>query len=262
MMDTTQFWESRARRFAAAGQGLQAICSYAMPGFYNRAIDVTQRQAMKSIIHSIGPGTRVLDYGCGVGRWTREIAARGADVTAVDFSATMLEEAKARTAAAGLADRCRFVHSDVSTLALSERFDVILGVTVLQHVLDDARLAHTIERLAGHLAPGGRMILVEAAPSVDYALCDTATFHARPLASYLTKMRAAGLSIDGVLGVDPMPLKLWVVPRFKAWPRALAVCALALATAISLPIDLCFARLLTRYSWHKIVVASPAVAAS
>jgi ubiquinone/menaquinone biosynthesis C-methylase UbiE len=257
-MDTTQFWEARARQFAGAGDGLKAICSYAMPGFYNRAIDLTQRAAMRDVIRSIRPGAKVLDYGCGVGRWTREMARRGAHVTAVDFSATMLSEAMSRTEAAGLADRCRFVQSDVTVLELPERFDVVIGVTVLQHVLDDARLAQTISRLARHLRPGGRLILVEAAPSTDYQLCDTATFHARTLANYLQKMQSAGLDVTLVQGVDPAPLKLWLVPRFKTLPRAVAVAALAVATAISLPFDVCFSRLLTRHSWHKIIVGTAA----
>jgi len=257
-MDTTQFWEARAQRFAAAGEGLKAICSYAMPGFYNRAIDLTQRAAMRDLIRGIPRDAQVLEYGCGVGRWTREIARRGAHVTAVDFSATMLHEAKTRTVALNLADRCRFIQSDVTTIDLPERFDVVLGVTVLQHVLDEERLALTIARLARHLKPGGRMILVEAAPGEDRQSCDTVTFRARPLSSYLQKMRDAGLKVTLVRGVDPSPLKLWVVPRFKTWPRALALCALALATLISLPIDVLLARFLTRHSWHKIVVATAA----
>jgi len=255
-MDTSQFWEARARRFAGSGEGLQAICSYAMPDFYNEAIDITQRAALKSLIASVGPGTRVLDYGCGVGRWTRELARRGAHVTAVDFSRTMLAEAKARTEAAGLSGNCRFVNSDVSSLELAERFDVIMGVTVLQHVLGEERLTQTVARLARMLRPGGRMVLVEAAPSQDYKHCDTATFNARPLATYVAALEAAGLEIQDVRGVDPAPFKLWVVPRFRSWPRPLALAALALATVISLPVDLLLARMLTGRAWHKVVVAT------
>ena len=32
------YWEDRARRFAAEGDGLAAVCAYGMPEFYNRAI--------------------------------------------------------------------------------------------------------------------------------------------------------------------------------------------------------------------------------
>ena len=37
------YWEERARRFAAEGAGLAAVCSYGMPEFYNRVIDLEQR---------------------------------------------------------------------------------------------------------------------------------------------------------------------------------------------------------------------------
>ncbi len=102
------------------------------------------------------------------------------------------------------------------------------------------------------------MILVEAAPGGDRQSCETATFRARTLPYYLQKMRDAGLKVVLVRGVDPSPLKLWVVPRFQIWPRPFALSALALATLISLPIDVLLARFLTRHSWHKIVVATAA----
>jgi 2-polyprenyl-3-methyl-5-hydroxy-6-metoxy-1,4-benzoquinol methylase len=255
-MESSLFWEARARRFAAVGRGLQAVCSYGMPAFYNRAIDMTQRRALKHLMESIRPGDRVLEYGCGVGRWTEEMARRGAFVTAVDFSATMVNEAERRVRAAGFGDRCRFLRADIAAFESAERYDLIVGVTVLQHVLDEERLAATFARLAAHLAPAGRLVIMEAAPSTDLKRCDTATFHARTLEHYIAKIRAAGLTIVQVRGVDPVPFKLWVVPAFRVWPRVLAITALALVTLISLPMDLLLGGLLTRHSWHKIVVAT------
>lgn len=254
-MDATHFWESRARRFASRGAGLKAVCSYAMPEFYNRAIDWTQRAALGEILESIRPSDAVLDYGCGIGRWSLEIARRGAQVTSVDFSAAMLSEAETRIRAAGASTRCRFVRADVTKIELDDRFDVIIGVTVLQHVLADGQLAEAIARLARHLKPGGRLIMVEAAPSLTYQHCDTATFQARTLPNYVAKAEAAGLQIVAIQGLDPAPFKLWVIPRFRRWPRPLAVAALFLATAISLPFDLLLAKALTGRSWHKIIVA-------
>ena len=64
----------------------------------------------RTVAEGAGTGTRVLDVGCGVGRWSRLLAARGADVTGVDLSPTMI--AQARTAgphAEGVAHRCRFL---------------------------------------------------------------------------------------------------------------------------------------------------------
>src|SRR5215831_3684824 len=91
------YWEERAQRFAAEGAGLAAVCAYGMPEFYNRAIQLEQQLALRPWLR-VAPGTRVLDVGCGVGRWSRLLAARGAVVTGVDLSPTMIDQARRRAA--------------------------------------------------------------------------------------------------------------------------------------------------------------------
>ena len=254
-MDTPSFWEARAQRFAGDGAGLRAICSYAMPSFYNWAIDLTQRRALNCVIRSIAPGSKVLDYGCGIGRWSRGIADRGAAVTGIDFSPTMIAEARRRTSGIAFSGECAFKQADVTELASAEQYDVAIGVTVLQHVLEDGRLGQTIDRLARCLRPHGRLILFEVAPSRIDMRCDTQTFRARTLDTYLSHIEAAGLQVRAIRGVDPAPFKLWVLPRFRRWPRPLALFALGIASLISLPVDLIFAQPLKRMSWHKIIIA-------
>src|SRR5579863_10130749 len=112
-----EYWEARAQRFAAAGNGLAAVCSYGMPGFYNRLIHICQRRALEPWL-KVAPGTRVLDVGCGIGRWSRLLAARGACVTGIDLSPTMIAEAERRAAASGLASRCRFIVQDSAALEI------------------------------------------------------------------------------------------------------------------------------------------------
>src|ERR1700736_6426623 len=133
------YWEDRAQRFAGEGAGLAAVCAYGMPEFYNRAIQLEQRLALRRWL-DVKPGTRVLDVGCGVGRWSRLLAARGAQVTGVDLSPTMIDEARRRAAHAGLAGRCRFLVQDSAALDAGAPFDLVLGVTVLQHILDPQAL--------------------------------------------------------------------------------------------------------------------------
>ena len=133
------YWEDRAQRFAGEGEGLAAVCAYGMPEFYNRAIHLEQRLALAPWL-KVTAGTRVLDVGCGVGRWSRLLAARGAHVTGVDLSPTMIEQARCRAATEGVADRCRFEVQNVSNLDVGEQFDLVLGVTVLQHILDPGAL--------------------------------------------------------------------------------------------------------------------------
>ena len=247
------YWEDRARRYAAQGSGLAAICSYGMPEFYNRAIDLTQRLALQPWLNDVA-GKPVLDVGCGVGRWSRWMAAGGAQVTAVDLSHTMTMEAKRRAEEEGLSARCRFLTQDLAELDTGEEYELILGVTVLQHVLDENRLECAVGRLRHHLSPTGRLVLLEAAPSLPNSSCDTAVFQARNLDFYLTLFARLGLRMETITGVDPMPLKTRFLPHYRNLPRALAVTGLFAATAVSLPVDAVWGRRCVNQSWHKVIV--------
>src|SRR5580704_9264608 len=107
------YWEDRAQRFAGERDGLAAVCAYGMPEFYNRAIHLEQHLALAPWL-KVRAGTRVLDVGCGVGRWSRLLAARGAEVTGIDLSPTMIAQAQRRATAEGVGDRCRFLVQDLS----------------------------------------------------------------------------------------------------------------------------------------------------
>ncbi len=55
------------------------------------------------------PGQSIADLFCGLGNFSLPIARRGAQVTGIELSQTMVERAGEGAAANGLADRCRFV---------------------------------------------------------------------------------------------------------------------------------------------------------
>lgn len=249
----TLYWEDRARRFAAEGHGLAAVCSYGMPEFYNRAIQLEQRLALRPWLH-VDPGCRVLDVGCGVGRWSRLLAARGAQVTGIDLSPTMIEEAERRAAQAGVADRCTFHVQDVSDLRVRGQFDLVLAVTVLQHILDPAGLRAAVLAMTQRLAPGGRIVLLEAAPDNAVSRCDTSVFRARRRAVYLDLFRACGLRVRALTGVDPAPFRSRLLPHVRKLPRRLSAALVALATALSLPINALVGRRAVARSWHAVFV--------
>jgi hypothetical protein len=126
---------------------------------------------------------------------------------------------------------------------------------VLQHILDPAAARQAISRLAAHLVPHGRLVLLEAAPSRERRRCDSAVFTARPVEWYLSALRLAGLRLVAMRGVDPVPLKVWLLPHYRRLPPLIRVAALALTTSISLPLDLALAPIATALSWHKVIVA-------
>jgi 2-polyprenyl-3-methyl-5-hydroxy-6-metoxy-1,4-benzoquinol methylase len=250
---SSTYWEERASRFASRGEGLGAVCSYGMPAFYNRMIDWCQRLALARWL-GVRPGARVLDVGCGVGRWSCRLAARGASVTGVDLSHTMIAQAQRRAAEQGVGARCRFLAQDLAALEVEGRFDLILGVTVLQHILEPEALRSAVQRLAAHLAPDGTLILLEAAPARAVTRCNSAIFEARPRLEYRRLFAACGLTVQAVTGVDPAPFKSWLLPLLPRMPRALRMPALAAITLLSIPIDVPFGRIAPGHSWHAVFV--------
>jgi SAM-dependent methyltransferase len=252
-LSSAEYWERRAARFAGEGDGLPAVCSFGMPEFYNRAIDLTQSRALSPWLRRCTPGS-ILDLGCGVGRWSRRLAARGGRVTGVDLSPTMVAEAQRRTARAGLADRCQFRVGSLPELDLGERFDTIWCVTVLQHILDGNDLRAAVGAMARHLRPGGRVVLLEVAPTQGSARCDTSIFRARTEEEYRAVFAACRLRCEAVEGVDPSRLRVMLLPYYKSLPPLVAKAALAVTTAVTLPVDLVLMRRLTSASWHKVFV--------
>ena len=103
----------------------------------------------------------VLDACAGTGLLARDLARRGARVTAADAAPGMLAVARARLAAAGLA--VRLVAADLSgaraAAALGGPFDAITVGFGLRYFADPAAVLRPLRAL---LAPGGRLVVLEA----------------------------------------------------------------------------------------------------
>jgi SAM-dependent methyltransferase len=84
-------------------------------------------------------GRRILDVGCGSGRYSVELAMAGAEVLGIDFSEEMLLMANERAAEAEVSDRVEFLAGDFIDWAEkdNERYDVAFAMGVLDYV-DDA----------------------------------------------------------------------------------------------------------------------------
>jgi SAM-dependent methyltransferase len=108
----------------------------------------------------------VLELGCGTGRVALRLAGGGTEIWAVDANASLVEALRARAAEQGLS-----VHTlcaDVRALDLGRDFVLILApMQFLQMLRPAGERRATLERVAGHLAPGGRLAaaIVEAPPA-------------------------------------------------------------------------------------------------
>ena len=99
-------------------------------------------------------GLRVLDLGCGTGRHALWLAGRGAAVTAIDFSAGMLAEARRKPAA----EAVKFLAHDLhERLPLNDaNFDLVVSGLVLEHLRELGGFFAEARRV---LRPHGRAVV-------------------------------------------------------------------------------------------------------
>ncbi|EEW26214.1 magnesium protoporphyrin IX methyltransferase [Rhodobacter ferrooxidans] len=106
------------------------------------------RDKMRAVMLSRLPddltGARVLDAGCGTGLMTAELAARGADVTAVDISPALIDIAQSRLPDQHVA-RVRFASGDMLCDSHGD-FDYVLAMDSLIYY-STADIAAALDRL-------------------------------------------------------------------------------------------------------------------
>src|SRR4051794_24095298 len=99
-------------------------------------------------------GKRLLEVGCGLGFFTRELLKwKPARMTSVDISPALVNKlaAVAPNAECLVADAL-----DLDTALGDREFDIVLSSEVIEHTPDPRR---AVAQMARHLAPGGRLVL-------------------------------------------------------------------------------------------------------
>ena len=97
-------------------------------------------------------GKRVLDAGCGQGRWTRALLELGAEVTAVDYSEAGLERTRALCAGFRRLHTRRVNLLEIPHDLARERFDLVFSFGVLHHTGDTRRALSNIAALVDDAA--------------------------------------------------------------------------------------------------------------
>ncbi len=109
---------------------------------------------LQALLGACGPlrDRRVLEVGCGKGRFARIFAEEGAKVTGIDPSAALLEHARKILGA-------DFIQTSATSLPFpNETFDLVYAVEVIEHL---PFLKKSIQEMFRVLKPGGILILLD-----------------------------------------------------------------------------------------------------
>jgi len=167
-------------------------------------------------------GKRVLDAGCGAGRYTEWLLDRGAGVVGVDASEAMLDQAADR-----VGDRAALYQRDLADplgFAGDDAFDGVVSALALDYVADWQATFAEFERL---LAPGGFLVFSVRHPvdefdpdaDADYFETERRTadwgvdvpYYRRPLSAMFDPLLDAGFRVDAVR--EPQPTDAFAEQR-------------------------------------------------
>jgi SAM-dependent methyltransferase len=126
----------------------------------------------------VAPGDIAVDIGCGLGRLTRALAARAAEVWAIDVSSEML--ARARELNAGV-DGVHWVHGDGTSLhGIPDGVaDCCVSHVVFQHIPDPQAVLGYVREMERVLKPSGWSL---------FQVSDDAAIHAPKRAALLPRL--------------------------------------------------------------------------
>ena len=141
---------------------------------YDRACFADRLQLfVSSVTANVRAGARILDYGCGSGVLAHKLHAAGYEVTGVDASEKMVEQARG-SAPSRATPGLTFRHIDPDTWPdTADHYDAIVCSSVLEYVDDQDGM---LRKLSSRLAPGGKLIIsVPNSNSVPGKLEDSLT---------------------------------------------------------------------------------------
>ncbi|MCZ4273897.1 class I SAM-dependent methyltransferase [Maritalea porphyrae] len=181
--------------------------------------DLYERPTSIKLMGNIN-GLNLLDAGCGAGKHSADLLAKGASVSGCDISAKMLQFAKD-----ALGDQMQFKIADLSNpLPYAEaEFDGILCALALHFIKDWKTPLSEFHRL---LKPGGRLVFSTLHPFIEIEKVESENYFAhapienkrkidgetmlvrywrRPLTQMIEEINASGLQIETIK--EPMPLE-------------------------------------------------------
>lgn len=110
---------------------------------------------------------QILELCCGTGRLTLPIAKDGYDISGVDYTSSMLEQAKVKASEEGL--KVEFIEADIRTLELPEKYDLIfIPFNSIHHLYKNEDLFKALKAVKSHLKKGSLFLLDCFNPNIQF----------------------------------------------------------------------------------------------
>ncbi|MBR2698652.1 MAG: class I SAM-dependent methyltransferase [Clostridia bacterium] len=148
-----------------------------LAGLYDRLMDDVDYPAWAAyylrLLETAGVAPkRLCDCACGTGAMSVQFALRGIQVTGIDISREMLEQAQARARQSGV--RAMFAEQDMCALELPRRVDALVcACDGVNYLMDDGRLNRFFVRARDSIRPGGALAFdISSAHKLEHLLGD------------------------------------------------------------------------------------------
>ena len=130
-------------------KGRQEALPWSRSAYYSEYNSILAQFQAQSVVEN-APGDSLLDLACGDGTITAMLSDRFRRVVGVDASASNLGKARERCS------KCEFRESLVETLALTERFDTVTMLNLLEHVIEPMSV---LQKAASFLSDDGILVV-------------------------------------------------------------------------------------------------------
>jgi ubiquinone/menaquinone biosynthesis C-methylase UbiE len=151
-----EYWAGLAKAYGAADpNGFSAVLHPGAPNWFNAMVDRIQEVAWQQGTQACGlhDGARVLDVGCGTGRWLRRYVRKNSHPVGLDATQGMLQHAFGIT--------CPLVVASAQSLPFkSNTFEIVSAITVIQHI-PPTEQTQALREIARVLQPGGYVLLID-----------------------------------------------------------------------------------------------------
>jgi SAM-dependent methyltransferase len=153
-----EYWDKVASSYGGAdARGFAPVLHPGAPDWFNSTIDRLQEKSWRRGLERccLSAGARVLDVGCGTGRWLRRYQQLHVQAVGLDATQDMLRCAIAcglnSPVVAARAQKLPFVDC---------AFDLVSDVTVVQHIPSPEQ-SGVLKEMVRVLRPGGHLVLIE-----------------------------------------------------------------------------------------------------